>query len=245
MPEIAVITANTGKFEKERVWTEQTVSCDFHKFTDDTFPPRKAALTPRLQARIPKMFAWQLVPDYKYYIWVDSSMSVPSSDMAKWFLEKLGDYDAVFFKHPKRTTLASEAEFIKQKLQEKDYYITPRYANELIDEELAEIQADKDYTDNLLLASTIFMYRNTDTVHTLMKEWWYHTSRYHIIDQLGLPYAIYKSKCNVKILDDNYTKLEHLKHVRKTFYKNVWRNDDGVIYKSERPKSDDKYLKIT
>ena len=239
MAEIAVITANLGSFENdadERKWTAQSVPCDFYKFTDENFPPRNAALTPRLQARIPKMFFWQLAPDYKYYIWFDSSLSVTSSDMVKWFLEKLGDYDAVFLKHPNRSSIASESEFLKKKLSENDYYIVPRYTNELIDEELAEIQADKNFIDNTLLASTTFICRNNEKVQSLMKEWWYHTSRYHIIDQLGLPYAIYKSGCNVNIINDNYMRLEHMTHVRKTFYKTIWRDSKGIIYKAERPK---------
>jgi len=237
MQEIAVVTANTGKFEENHEWINQSIPCDFHRFTDDNFKPRQAALTPRLQARIPKMFAWQLLPDYKYYIWFDSSLTVVSPDMVKWFSEQLGDYDAVFLKHPQRNTVAEEAQFLKQKIADLDYYLYPRYKNELIDEELIELQMDKGYTDNLLLASTTFMYRNTEKTQALMKEWWYQTSRYHIIDQLGLPYAIYKSGCNVKIIDDNYRRLKHMKHVRKTFYKEIWRREDGTVYKSERPKA--------
>jgi hypothetical protein len=211
---IAVITSNMGAFDKNYETTEQSISADFYRFGDDNFPIRKNAMTPRLQARIPKMFGWQMIPGYDFYIWYDSSLAVTSKDMASWFLEQLGDADAVFLKHPDRNTVCEEAEFIKQKVKEKHWYLFPRYENELIDEQINELSEPTGYKDNLLIASTTFMYRNNVLAHDLMKEWWYHTSRYHIVDQLGLPYAIYRSGCKVNIINDNYLHLKHLTHKR-------------------------------
>jgi hypothetical protein len=172
-----------------------------------------------------------MAPVYDGYIWYDSSLSVASMDMVKWFLEQLGDADAVFLRHPDRKTVHEEAAFLKEKLWKNHYYITPRYRDELIDEELAELESDKGYKDNLLIASTAFMYRNNEKVHALMKEWWYQTSRYHIIDQLGLPYAIYKSGCKVNIINDNYLHLEHLPHTRKANFK-YFLKENGVRQES-------------
>ena len=206
---IAAITANLGSFDKEYEAVPQTVQADFFKFTDKNFPPRSLAMTPRLQARIPKMFGWQMVPGYDAYIWYDSSLAVTSKDMVAWFLTQLGDADIVFLKHPERDTVYKEAAFIKEKVALNHYYLAPRYAGELIDEQLAEVG------DAPLIASTTFMYRNNERVHSLMKEWWYHTSRYHIVDQLGLPYAIAKSGCKINIINDHYLHLTHMKHMRK------------------------------
>jgi len=214
MPKIAAITANMGAFDKDNNPVEQSIPVDFYKFDDSSFPLREKAMTPRLQARIPKMFGWQMVPGYDFYIWYDSSLAVTSKDMASWFLEQLGDADAVFLKHPDRNTVHEEAEFIKERVWSHHYYIAPRYTGELIDEQMKELSEPTGYVDNLLIASTTFMYRNTVLVHDLMKEWWYHTSRYHIIDQLGLPYAIYRSGCKVNIINDNYLHLKHLTHMR-------------------------------
>lgn len=210
---IAVITANLGSFDEEYVtYIEQ--GADFYKFIDTNFPPRFKAMTPRLQARIPKMFGWQMAPGYDAYIWYDSSLAV-AEGMVDWFTGQLGDADVVFLRHPDRKTVHEEAKFIKEKVLANHYYLAPRYVGELIDEEMAELDSDLGYKDDLLIASTTFMYRNNDKVHALMKEWWYHTSRYHIVDQLGLPYAIYKSGCKVNIINDNYLHLEHLPHMRK------------------------------
>jgi len=215
MSRIAVITANMGCFDEDHETVEQSIPVDFYKFNDTNFAPRTKAMTPRLQARIPKMFSWQMAPGYDYYIWYDSSLSVTSRDMAAWFLSELGDADAVFLRHPDRKTVHEEAAFIKELLWKNHYYVTPRYKYELIDEQIAELELDTEYKDDLLIASTAFMYRNTIKMHDLMKEWWYHTSRYHIIDQLGLPYAIYRSGCKFNIIDDHYLHLKHLPHTRK------------------------------
>lgn len=204
-----------GKFEIQVDPAEQSVPVDFYRFTDENFPPRYKAMTSRLQAKIPKMFGWQMVPDYDYYIWIDSSFALLNPDSVKWFLEQCEGVDAAFFKHPDRNTIQEEADFIKNKIAEGNRYLCCRYPNELGDEELAEIRADKDFVDNLLIAAGFFIYRNNEKIHNLMKEWWYFTSRYNVNDQLGLPYAIYKSGCKVKIINENYLKCPYLTFTRK------------------------------
>ena len=197
---IAVISANIGDFDEVKEDVIQSIDATFYRFTDNNFPPRHMAMTSRLQARIPKMFGWQMCPGYDYYIWKDSSLAMLHPDSIKWFLEQCPG-DIAFFIHPDRKTIQQEADFIKKRIKDGSKYLSTRYANELIDEQLAEIQGDKTYTDNLLLATGSFIYKNTPKVHALMKEWWYHTSRYHSVDQLGLPYAIYKTDCNVTIIN--------------------------------------------
>ena len=59
----AIVTANLGNFDKTVPYVKQSVPYDFYKFTDDNFPPRYCSMTPRLQARLVKMFMWEMVPD--------------------------------------------------------------------------------------------------------------------------------------------------------------------------------------
>jgi len=213
MEKICLITANMGNFDRVEEPIKQSIPVDFYRFTDDNFPPRYCAMTPRLQARLVKLFGWQMIPNYDYYIWVDSSLTITNPDAVKWLLKQCSGVDMAFFKHPDRDTIQEEYDFIKKKIEEGNYYLCPRYTNELLDEQLAEIKADKGFTDNLLIASGVFIYKNNPKVHNLMKEWWYHTSRYHIVDQLGLPYAIYKSECKVNIIKEHYMKNPYLKYI--------------------------------
>ena len=213
---IALISANLGGFEQKIVENvPQSVKIDQFRFTDENFPPRFNSMTSRLQARIPKMWGWKMVPGYNYYIWVDSSCSLSHQDSVKWLLDQCKNTDLAVFKHPNRNSIQEEADYLKQRLAMKCPYITPRYENEMIDEQLAAIKEDGDYVDDKLYASTAFIYKNSGRVHGLLSHWWTHTSLYHSIDQLSFPYVIWKSKCSVKVIQESYLKVPYLKYTRK------------------------------
>lgn len=211
---IAVMTANLGNFDKRVDYVEQSLPYDFYRFTDENFPPRSNSMTPRLQARIVKMFGWQMVPSHDYYIWVDASCILSHPDSVEWFVEQCRNVDMAVFKHPHRSTIQEEADYIKARLEKKCRYLTPRYKNELTDEQLAVIKSDKGFSDQNLFASTAFVYRNNSKVQNVMFHWWHHTSRYHSIDQLSLPYVLFRQRCTVRVIPDNYEKSPYLKHIR-------------------------------
>lgn len=213
---VALFSANLGSFDKPVEHAKQElpegVELTSHRFSDKDIPPRFNAMTPRLQARIVKMFGWQMLPGHDYYIWVDSSCALAQPDSLKWFLEQCKDVDIAVFKHPHRSTVQEEADYLKERLVleregKKQKYILPRYENELIDEQLAEVDPEAQ-----LFASTAFIYKDSPVVRKAMKEWFYHTSRYHIIDQLGLPQAIKNLK--VRVIPENYLKVPYLQYVR-------------------------------
>lgn len=204
---IAVITANLGNFEKPVVHQAQSIKADYYHFDDDNFPPRIRTMTPRLQARIVKMFSWQMAPGYDYYLWVDNSCRLSHPDSVKWFLDQC--QDVVVFAHPHRRTVQQEADYLKHRLKIKDPYIVSRYENELIDEQLKAVDPSQ-----RLYASTAFMYRNTPQVQAMLKEWWYHTSRYHSIDQLSLHWVLSQSNLKVSVIPDNYLKTPYMEYVR-------------------------------
>jgi len=211
MKKIAVVTANLGNFEKNsNVFISGYNDYDTFKITDKDFPPRFCSMTPRLQARIVKMFMWQFVPGYEYYLWVDSSCMLMGKEAVDWFMEKLGDANIAVFKHPNRNSIQEEADYLKKRLAMKCPYITPRYTNELIDEQLKCVDGD-----DLLFASTAFIYRNSTPVHMAMKEWWYHTSRFHSIDQLSFYHSIRYADLSFNIIEESYLKIPYLKYVRK------------------------------
>lgn len=202
-----VVSASLGDFDEQRQHNKQSIDCDYYHFDDNNFPSRFNSQTPRLQARIPKMFAWDMVKGYEYYLWVDSSCRLSDENSVKWFLEQLGDNDIAVFKHPHRKTVQEEADYLKHRLDINCPYITPRYENEDIDGQLEHVDP---YAT--LFASTAFIYRDIPSVREALKEWWYHTSRFHSIDQLSLPYAA--RKLRVKVIDENYLKVPYLTYVR-------------------------------
>jgi hypothetical protein len=203
-----------GNFDRQQEHVPQSLACDFYHFNDENYPPRVNAMTPRLQARTVKMFGWQMVPDYDFYIWVDSSCKLSRPDSVKWFLEQCKDVHMAVFKHPHRNTIQQEADYLKQRLNMGCPYITPRYTNEDIDGQLAEIKANRAFADQHLFASTAFIYRNGARTRKVLKEWWYHTSRYHSIDQLSLPYVLFTQSGLTRIIPDNYLKTPWIEYVR-------------------------------
>jgi hypothetical protein len=215
MNKVVVVTANLGGFDPIHEYVKQSTDYDFYRFTDENFPPRSRAMTPRMQARILKCFMWQIVPGYDYYLWVDGSCSLWNEDSVKWFIEQLGDADIALFKHPDRNTIQQEADFLKKCLARGSRYILSRYLGEWIDEQMEEIKSDETFVDDALYASTAFIYRDSDKIHSMMKEWWYHISRYHIIDQLALPYVLKNSDCSYNIINEKYGEIPYLTYTRK------------------------------
>lgn len=215
MNKIAFLTANLGNFDKFIDNVDQSIDYDFYRFTDKNFPPRFCSMTPRLQARIPKLFGYEMAPGYDYYIWLDSSCILSHRDSIKWLIEKCENKDMVVFKHPNRKSIREEACYLVKRLDNNCPYITPRYKNELLKEQLEVIEKDVNYVDDHLFASTCIVYKNKEKVINMMKEWWQHVSRYHSIDQLSFPYVIWKNNCKVRVIKDSYLKTPYLKYIRK------------------------------
>src|SRR3990167_1059161 len=209
---VLIYTANLDSFYKTQENEEQELpegigQIEYWRCTDSDFPPRFNAMTPRLQARLVKMFGWQFKPDFDIYLWVDSSCRLSKPDSLKWFMEQLGQANIAAFKHPHRNTVQEEADYLKHRLNINCPYITPRYENEDIDGQLEQIDPTAP-----LYASTAFIYRSSPLTQLAMKEWFYHTSRFHSIAQLSLPYVIKDLKVNV--IPDNYMKCKYLEFTR-------------------------------
>jgi hypothetical protein len=204
---VAVISANIGNFDKQNPYVEQSVEYDNYYFNDNNFQLRES-MTPRLQAKIPKLFGWQIVPAHDYYIWVDSSCALLHKESVSWFIEHCGDADLAFFQHPVRDTAQEEADYLKKRFSLGCKYCLPRYEHEFLDELMEVINSDKDFVDDHLFTANAFIYRNNEKVQNMMRQWWYYVTRFHVNDQLSLPYVMWKSGCTFNILPSerrNYT----------------------------------------
>ena len=210
-PRIALITANLGGFDKAVPPVPQSIGYDYFLFTDENFPPRFNAMTPRLQAKIPKFFGWQMVPGYDYYFWLDGNLTLTSPDSLKYFFDNCQNYDIVVLKHTRRPDIRQEVRYTRKGINQQSKYIIGRYENELLKEQYDVIRADRDFADDLLVCGGIFMYRNTPEVQQMLKEWWYHVSRYIIQDQISFPYILKKSRLRVNVRPDKYNDCPYLR----------------------------------
>ena len=202
---VVLVSANLGNSNSPIRWAHQDLregTVDFVRFDDESYPPR-AAMGPRLQAKIPKMFAWEMLPGYDIYIWIDASFRIWRFSTAQWFVDHLGDGEFAAFPHPNRTSIRAEAELLRASIA-ADPYLRIRYGGELVDEQLAAIPPD--YPDDRLFCGGLIAYRPTPRVKAAMCDWWFHTSRYHVIDQLSLPYVLWKNKVDVRALPGRFYK---------------------------------------
>lgn len=207
----AVITANLGSFDPAYSWAPQQPPAGWrlerHYYSDANFTPRAKAMTSRLQPGLLKMLGWQFVPDRDVYIWVDASRTVTDPYYCEWMVANLGDADLALYRHPMRKTIAEEAEYMLARMRRPDLrrsrYLISRYEGEWIEEQLAAIQADAAYRDDVLYASTALAYRPTPAVRAAFKEWWYHKTRYCLHDQLALPYVVWQFGCRVNVIEES------------------------------------------
>ena len=206
MNKIAVLSASLGEFDQTWGHEDQDLPADYFHFTDENFPPRFNSMTPRLQAKIPKMFGWQLKPGYDAYMWIDGNLRLARSLSLQYFYENLENYDIVVLKHPSRDTVFWEYRYNHRGLHNNapSNYLRERYTNELLDEQIEVIMTDDTYYDDMLVNGGIFMYKNSPMVQKMLKEWWYYVSRYLIMDQLAWAYVLKKSGLKVNVLTDVY-----------------------------------------
>jgi len=213
---IAVVSSNMGEIDGETEHTPQSMPASYLTFTDKNLPPRHCAMSPRLQAKIPKCFGWQLAPNYDYYLWIDGTLRLSNSDSIKHYYDACQGYDVVVLKHPTKDTVRWEYRYNHRGLHNNapSNYLTERYTNEWLDEQYQVIKADKDYVDDTLVNGGIFMYRNTPEVQNMLKEWWYHISRYCIMDQMSWIYVLKNSGLKINILPEEFNNCPWLENRR-------------------------------
>jgi hypothetical protein len=203
---ILVVTASSIDDPVNHV--EQTAKPDFYRAE---LTPR---LPPRLEAKIPKMFAWQKKPGYDFYLWLDGNISLARPDAIEYLLREIEGHDIVVIRHHRRPNIRQEVRYLRKGLREQSIYLISRYKDELWKEQYDEICRDRDYVDDLLVIGGIFLYRNTPQVQAMLKEWFYHVSRYSVQDQISFPYVLKKSGIRIKVLDYDYTKWDMIKQER-------------------------------
>ncbi len=207
---IMILSTSLGGIDNVAQYEPQSVEHDFYQYDE---PLRAKSMTPRLQAKIPKYFGWQLKPGYDFYLWLDGNLRLSHHRALARLVQEMEGYDVVVLQHPYRNTIWWEYRYNWRGLHNNkpSSYLQKRYINELLDEQMRVIKDDKDYVDDLLVLGGVFMYRNTPEVQKMLKEWWYHVSRYLIMDQLSWAYVLKKSGLRVNVLPDIYNDCKWLK----------------------------------
>ena len=206
---ICVSTANLGNIDQDGLLhtlqrTPDTWSVDFFGYNDSNFPPRRGALHPRLQAKIPKMLAHELNPGYDYYIWLDGTIAMTQPDSITWLIEKCLDHDMALFQHPFRRSIKEEAEYCYAEMRSGNSYLIERYQGEPMWEQVAHYMADPGFDDHTLFACGVFAYSGSivQDEPNVMKDWFHHNARYSVQDQLSLPFLIQKHRIRYRLIEE-------------------------------------------
>lgn len=206
---IAVVSANLGGFDPEPMHVKQSVDYKYFCFRDENFPPRFKSMTARLQAKIPKFFAWQLKPGFDYYVWLDNSIVLSDPDAVKYLLDKCEGNDLAVFRHD-RPDIRQEVRYVRKGIKQNIPHIIGKYENEFVSEQYSVIRSDESYNDIVLYMGGVFIYRNAPEVQLALKEWWFHNTRYALEDQISFPYVTRNLKVNVieeKLRESKYFKI--------------------------------------
>ncbi|WP_158797436.1 glycosyltransferase domain-containing protein [Pedobacter sp. L105] len=218
MKRIRLVSAAFGDDTKELVIQSPLIYKDYvvdvALYNNDNTKSRHNSLTTRLKSKIPKMMEWLHYPDYDFYIWVDSKFTIHEG-----FLEHLfryeGEADLFLFKHPRRSSIKAESDYVNNKIGDMYTYWVERYGGEYIKEQVNLYLSDENFIDDQLFSLGCFMF-TSDLVKNkefnLMKDWFLENVLYSGQDQLSLPYLLYKHQVNYKVYPENIMDSSFLKH---------------------------------
>ena len=184
---------------------------EFKCFVDQDFPPRPLSISPRMQAKYPKMCAFEWFKDADLIAWLDSSFTVTTSELAAWLIEKLGDGDICLMPHIVRKSVSEELAFMTQLMASGDQYLTSRYAGEPMAQQVSTYLSEGHFEDNWLSANGCFVYRNTPAIQALMKDWLLECVKWSSQDQLSLPYVMQRHGITPRWLDCGLWNCPHLR----------------------------------
>jgi glycosyltransferase involved in cell wall biosynthesis len=119
---------------------------------------------------------------YDNLIWKDARIII-NSDLNK-YLEKLGDDDIIFMRHPHAHNINDEMNRVIDCLEKK----------EIIDKIKDHYKEEGYNYDNGLIASGIMLFKNNEKIKKFFIDWWDEIKNYSHRDQLSANFALWKNR---------------------------------------------------
>jgi hypothetical protein len=184
---------------------------------------------PRLKGKVPKMLEWKFV-DADWYVWLDDSFTVITDTLAEDILKVAGKNKLCLFRHPDRSSIKEEFEFMQKKLSHKSLYLYSRYDGEPIEEQVEHYLNDPSFKDGNLFSMGFFAYHKS--IKPLMLDWFIENVTWSIQDQISFPYVLQKHKAKYSLFEGTFLRNPYVQHeltknvtfVKKLNYKikNFW-----------------------
>lgn len=167
--------------EKKTVWKQ-------HKITHSTFDKKYEG---RRLAKIYKVVPNLFLPNYDYYIWIDSTHDIVVHPK-KIIDEFMKDSEIGLFVHPQRNCVYQESEEL----------IKINYDSKNLIMGLFDFLKSENYPENNgLYELSVIIRKNTHNITNMNIMWWELISKFSSRDQISLPYILYKLNIKPYIFD--------------------------------------------
>jgi len=148
------------------------------------------------------MCAHMLHPNYTALVWADGAFKLQPG-FVEWIIGYLADADAAFIRHPVRSSISEEMDFVYSNLAQD--YVRARYNSEPMREQVTAYLQDGFVPKAApLIAAGLFIRRNSDKVNRAFEHWYIENTKWTIQDQLSLPYIIWKHNLRVKYIPGSF-----------------------------------------
>src|SRR5262249_8622736 len=208
-------------------------------YTDQPVPPEIAMtwtrviapnyprhdFNPRLRAKYFKLQIHRLdeVRDHRWLVWADASLRFRDLSFLREHASVLAQLPAhrraLMVPHPDRATVIEEFEFCEQLIAGGHPYLTVRYADEKLREQIDYYLAGGWNVQAKLWSGGFWLVENTELVRRALDEWWDQNLRFSIQDQLSLPVILDRYGIEPQALSINVTQNDYFdvgRHKDKT-----------------------------
>jgi hypothetical protein len=148
---------------------------------------------PRLRARYFKHQIHRLpeVSRHRWLVWADSSIVFKSSTFIEDAVSRLESLPEtarlMVIPHPDRGTVRDEYQYIRDEIAAGSEYLSIRYANEKMSEQMRYFEAQGWNVQAPLWCGTFWIVENNGFFNHLWDDWWDQNLRFGMMDQLSLP----------------------------------------------------------
>jgi hypothetical protein len=190
---IAVVTSSIGA--NDLLTQQQFDGVDYHAFVDDNLLNSQTiwkthkyidfsmdqVFKNRRNAEIYKILPFLFLPNYDYYIWLDSvhKLMIDPKEIINTYLK---NSDIAVFKHRYRNCIYDEIDEVKKIKYDHAYLLDAQ----------CEYYTKMSYPrNNGLYELPCRIQRNSDRIHKMSLQWWEHICRFTSRDQISFPKKMY------------------------------------------------------
>ncbi|MEL7666007.1 MAG: ATP-grasp fold amidoligase family protein [Candidatus Shapirobacteria bacterium] len=238
---VVIYTANSENYDKLINHTYLSKDFNYVCFTDKKIknpgvweirPIKKTKLDSVRTSKYYKLFPHEVLPNYKYSVWIDTNVDVTSNILEKRVNELIKKKIKIAIPpHFERNCIYQEA---------KACIVFQKDNPDIILKQINFLKKEKYPKNNGLFENNlIFRDHNDSKIIKVMEDWWWMISNFSRRDQLSLNYVLWKNKTkceklfsqNARFMNDDFIFNEHNTKIVSTLFidnKNGFNNNDFI-----------------